>query len=319
MALLPQSSEMGHNMSQSAIVSLSIFAVVCVAFLLTFSCTMLRQRQLSALQKRAFRRFSYDTFDSHNAPTILFDEHFIQPQAPGCRSTTLSPIQETHSEGLTIPAIPHRRHSAPKAIQHFVRDKCLLRRPASSCIQFSQPLDMTPILHLSVGYIHTVELLRVIVDRVTGLPSQKGTMIYVLQVRVMPRSRTCAYLSKPLLTPAVREKPEFDHLFEYTVSLQRLDQAKIEATLFARPWSSSLDCSKRRNTVGEISYTRRVSFARSDVKLTELLEHYKEVGKAELKVEARLLRSDPEALTRLTLPLVLADDETDASTEVAAD
>ncbi|VDM23698.1 unnamed protein product [Hydatigera taeniaeformis] len=314
--MVPLQVPSNYSLSQPVIIALSCFVVICLLFFLAFGYTFLRQR-CSSVSKSGytFHQSSYETFDSQTpAPSILLDEQFVQPPGSSYRSTTLSPIHETHSESLRIPVLSHRRHSAPKSIQNLWRnERRLLHRPTNSCIQFSQPSSHSPILHLSISYVHTVELFRVVVDKITGLPPNEGVrMIYTLQVRIISRSRTSAYLSKPMVTPAVPEYPKFDHLFEYAVSLQRLEQARMEAKLYARPWNDILTHGRRRYTLGAIPYlssgtsdvTRAVSIgSRPEVNLTELLREYKEVGKAELVLNTSLLRSNPSALQCLTLPL----------------
>lgn len=321
-AMVPLQESSNHHLSQPATVALSCFVAICIFFFFAFTYTFLRQRCTTASTTGyAFHQSSYDTFDSQTAaPSILLDEQFVQPPSSSCRSTTLSPIHEIHSEGLRIPVPPFRRHSAPKSIQNLWRsEKRLLHRPTNSCIQFSQPSTNPPTLHLSISYVHTLELFRMVVDKVTGLPPLEGVrMIYTLQVRIISRSRTSAYLSKPMATPAVSEYPEFDHLFEYAVSLQRLERARIEATLYAKPWTNTLAHGRRRYTLGAIpSLSSGTSDApgavttgsRPEVNFTELLREYKAVGKAEFVLDTCLLRSNPTALEHLMLPLTFFEDE----------
>ncbi|KAL5106486.1 hypothetical protein TcWFU_010516 [Taenia crassiceps] len=311
-----------YHISQPVTAALSCFVAICLLFFLALTYTLLRQRCTTASTKGyAIRQSSYETFDSQTAaPSILLDEQFVQPPSSSCRSTTLSPIHEIHSESLRIPVLPLRRHSAPKSIQNLWRsEKRFLYRPVNSCIQFSQTSACCPTLHLSISYVHTVELFRMVVDEVTGLPPLEGVrMIYTLKVRIISRSRTSAYLSKPMVTPAVPEYPKFDHLFEYAVSLQRLERARIEAKLYARPWTNALAYGRRRYTLDAIpSLSSSTSHAtspatngpRSEVNLTELLREYKEVGRAELVLDTCLLRSNPTALEHLTLPLTFFEDE----------
>ncbi|CUT98960.1 conserved hypothetical protein [Echinococcus multilocularis] len=320
--MVPLQQSYSHHLSQPATIALSCFVAICLLFFLALSYTLLRHRYTAiSTTGYAFRQVSYDTFDSQTAaPSILLDEQFVQPPSSTCRSTTLSPIHEIHPRGLEIPVLPHRRHSAPKSVQNlWQKEKHFLRRPANSCIQFSQSPVYSPTLHLSISYVHTVELFRVVVDRVTGLPPPEGiSMIYTLQVCIMPRSRTSAYLSKPMVTPAVPDYPKFDHLFEYAVSLQRLERARIKATLFARPWTNTLAYGRRRYTVGAIPYVSSATSdaagtvtlgTRAEVNLTELMREYKEVGKAELVLDTCLLRCNPTMLEHLTLPLSLSKEE----------
>ncbi|KAL5969980.1 hypothetical protein TSMEX_002300 [Taenia solium] len=320
--MIPLQESSSRHLPQPAIVALYCFAAICLLFFFAFTYTLLRQRcTTTSTTSYASRQSSYDTFDSQTAaPSILLDEQFVQPPSSSCRSTTLSPIHEIHSEGLRIPVLPFRRHSAPKSIQNLWRsEKRLLHRPVNSCIQFSQPSACSPTLHLSISYVHTVELFRMVVDEVTGLPPLGGVqMIYTLQVRIISRSRTSAYLSKPMVTPAVPGYPKFDHLFEYAVSLQRLERARIEAKLYTKPWANTLAYGWRRYTLGAIpSLSSGTSDAtgavtsrpRPEVNLTELLRDYKEVGKAELVLDTCLLRSNPTALEHLTLPLTFFEEE----------
>lgn len=303
-----------YHLPQAAIVGLSFFVAVCILSFLASAYTVLRQKFTPKNKvNRSMRQFSYDSFDSQTAaPSILLDEQFVQPPSSSRRSiTNLSPIHEIHSEGLRIPDLFLRRHSAPKAFQNFRRssEKRFLRRPVNSCIQFSLSYADCPTLHLSISYIHTVELLRIVVDKVTGLSKGDPTpKIYTLRFRVIPTSPTSAYLSKPLVTPAVAGYPEFDHLFEYTVSLKRLEQARIEATLFSRPWFDSIAFG-RRYTVGAIPYTTTGTFGKAEVNLTELMKEYSVIGKAELVLDTCLLKNNPEVMENMSLPLNLTEDE----------
>ncbi len=291
-------------LSQPALVALSLFVVVCILFLLAFTYTLLRRKDSTvqiiqdtkgdadtATWHPLFRRYSYETFECSATPSVLLDEQFIQPQAQnsGCRSNALSPIQENHTEGLAVPAVPLRRHSAPKSMA--------IGPPLSNCVKVSNP---PPTLNLSINFVHTVELLRVVIDKLTGFPVD-AAMVYALRLRVMPRSRTSAYLSRPLVTPAVQGSLEFDHLFEYAVSLQRLERAKVEVTLFARPCSADDAFGRRRHTVGAIAYTRRGSAAGKEVKLTELLTDYRQLGKAELTLDTLLLKNNPQHFSKMAL------------------
>nr|CDS25297.1 conserved hypothetical protein [Hymenolepis microstoma] len=312
--MTPNPFDASYRLSKSALVCLSLFVAVCVLCFLALTYTLVRQK-LTAKSKisRSMRRFSYDTFDSQNpAPSILLDEHFVQPSNTSCRSiTNLSPIHELHSERLRIPDLFLRRHSAPKAFQQFRRpsEKRFLYRSIDSSIQFSHSVANRPTLHLSISYIHTVELLRIVVDKVTGLPEGDPTpKVYTLGLRVMSRSPTSAYLSKPLVTPAVAGYPTFDHLFEYAVSLKRLEQAKIEATLFARPWSDVISCG-RRYTVGAIPYTTVGTHGKAEVKLNDLLKQYSAIGKSELVLDTCLLKNNPEMMENMSLPLNVIEDE----------
>lgn len=201
--MVPDSS---NHLSQAAIIALSFFLAICLLCFLAFTYNILRQKIASnAKNDRSLRHFSYDTFESQTAaPSILLDEQFIQPPGSSCHSTTnLSLIHAIHSEGLQIPISSLRRHSAHKAFQIFKKtsETSFLYRPVNSCIQFSHSDIDCLTLHLSFNYVHTVELLKIVVDKVSGLP--KGDLspkIYILQFRIMPRSPTSAYLSKPLVT-----------------------------------------------------------------------------------------------------------------------
>ena len=87
-----------------------------------------------------------------------------------------------------------------------------------------------------------------------------------------------------------------------------MERAQIEATLFARDWSYTTASGRRRYTVGAIPYVSSShTSGRPEVDLTELLKEYTEVAKAEFVLDASLLRSNPEALKHLALPLSLFD------------
>lgn len=322
MGLKQQPSDHRHISHQSIIVISCIFTA-CFFILLAFIYIAIRRNRASSILKSNYSsRHFYDTFDSRpGAPPIFLDKHFIQPHLSSYGSTLLLPTNEIHPKGLKIPAISPRRHSAPKSIQSFLKgDEHIL----DNSIQFSQTLAECPTLHLSINYIHTVERLRIVVDKITGMKEGRRPSIYTLRIRVIPKSKTSAYLSKPLITPAMVGRPDFDHLFEYTVSLQRLELARIEATLFARAWSDTLLYGRRRYTVGAIPYANSsiicaTGNSRPEVDLSDLLKEYTEVARAEFVLDTSLLRSNPEALQHLVLPLSLADDEMEEETKETAE
>ncbi|VDN97907.1 unnamed protein product [Rodentolepis nana] len=313
--MAPNPFDASYHLSKPALVCLSLFVAVCVLCFLAFILTLVRQKLIAKtkISKSFMRRFSYDTFDSQTpTPSILLDEQFVQPSNSSCRSLkNLSPIHEAHSENLWILDLFLRRHSAPKSSQQFRRpsEKRFLYRSVNSNIQFSRSVANYPTLHLSISYIHTVELLRIVIDKVTGLSKGDPTpKIYTLGLRIMSRSPTSAYLSKPLVTPAIAGYPTFDHLFEYTVSLKQLEHARIEATLFARPWSDILSTG-RRYTVGAIPYTTVGTHGKAGVEINDLLKQYSVVGRSELVLDTSLLKNNPEVMENMSLPLNTIVDE----------
>ncbi|KAM7536492.1 hypothetical protein Aperf_G00000085776 [Anoplocephala perfoliata] len=304
--MLPESS---NRLSHATIIVLSIFSAICLLCFLAFTYTILRQKLFPKTKIRdSLYRFSYDTFESQTtAPSILIDEHFVQPPDSNRQSTTnLSLVDGVRPEGLRIPIPSFRRYSDSKTIQIVRRasEKGFFYRPINSCIQFSHSASECLTLHLSISYVHTVELLKIVIDKVSGLHKEDSSpKIYILQFRVMPKSRTSAYLSKPLVTPAAVGNPEFDHSFEYNVSLKRLEGARIEATLLARHWSDTLPCGQRRYTIGPVPYTTASGLGRIEVNSVELMKNYKVIGRTELVLDPYLIKNNPEAMEHLALPL----------------
>lgn len=301
------------HISHSTVIALSIFVVVCAIFIATLGLTWIR-RQFNSLSyskterdaswRPHSRRLSYESFEGTVVPYVFLDAQFIQPPSSSAeyRSNLLSPIQEIRGSGnltLTLPMVPPRRHSAPKSISVPVVSRPTLGC-VSSCIALSSMEN--PTLQISISFVHTVELLRVVISRVRGI-SEDAMTVYALRLRVIPRSRTSAYLSRPLVTPGLLGSLEFDHLFEYAVSLQRLERAKLEFGVFSRPCKPDDGMGRRRHTVGPVDGSRRGGVLGIEVKMAELLTEYQLVGKAEVVLDTLRLKANPEAFKTINLAL----------------
>lgn len=218
-----------------------------------------------------------------------------------CRFGDLYPIQENFDSSSD--SGPNRRYSTPDSF-HLLRP--MLTKRGMPHLNRQSRVEMTAstpsiifhnvgILRYSLSYIPAVDMLQVFVDNVTDIAIQSNTigpegilLQYIVRIRLLPRMKTGQSFVQPVVTPAVTTylNPTFEHFFQFSSSLEKLDRARLEVALLVSRHVKEMSTNQRRHSIGSHNLTGR------KIKLS--LRDFSIVGIVKVTINSELLTSQPE-------------------------